>query len=370
MRELGFLRRQSLQTLLDALRAAGYRVIGPQVRDGAIVYDDLAEAGALPLGWSDEQAPGRYRLSHSASARCFAWANGPQALKPLLFPPEEDLWQVTRDAGGGLRFDAVMQAAKPLAVIGVRACDLAALHLNDRHFLGNAHDPGYAARRAGMCLVGVPCDHAADTCFCASTGDGPAITADCDLVLAELDHGFVVSSGTARGQAIGARLPLTPVTGGDRQAVADALDAAAKRQYRQLPAGAGRVSLDGRPDHPAWHAVGERCLACGNCTSVCPTCFCHAQFDNAALDGLTSTHGRRWDSCFSAGHSWIHGRPHRPEIAQRYRQWLTHKLDNWHDQYGRSGCVGCGRCITWCPVGIDLTAEAQRIGAAAAAKGD
>jgi len=108
-------------------------------------------------------------------------------------------------------------------------------------------------------------------------------------------------------------------------------------------------------DNDAWHDIAARCLSCGNCTLVCPTCFCHSENDVAELDGKTSSHYRDWDSCFSQGHSYIHGITIRSETSQRYRQWLTHKFASWHDQYGRSGCVGCGRCITWCPVGIDVT---------------
>ncbi|MEN8176169.1 MAG: 4Fe-4S dicluster domain-containing protein, partial [Pseudomonadota bacterium] len=96
-------------------------------------------------------------------------------------------------------------------------------------------------------------------------------------------------------------------------------------------------------------------------TSVCPSCFCHSHEEETELGGRRSTHVRRWDSCFNEGHSLMHGHPLRRDIVHRYRQWLSHKLGDWHDQYGRSGCTGCGRCITWCPVGIDITASVTRL---------
>jgi ferredoxin len=136
---------------------------------------------------------------------------------------------------------------------------------------------------------------------------------------------------------------------------------AAEAQQRTLPGRDLQAPLFARLSHPQWQAIGERCLACGNCTAVCPTCFCHSEQEHPALDGGGSEHVREWDSCFTPGHSYIHGVVIRAETSQRYRQWLTHKLGSWHEQYGRSGCVGCGRCITWCPVGIDITEEVTTI---------
>ena len=136
--ETGFLPNAGLQTLLDALHQAGYRCVGPRVRDGAIVYDTLRDISELPQGIVDVQAPGEYRLEKSANPRHFSWANGPQALKPFLFAAREPLWRSGRDARGELRFVELAPPGESLAFVGARACDLAALRLQDRHFLEGA----------------------------------------------------------------------------------------------------------------------------------------------------------------------------------------------------------------------------------------
>ncbi len=361
--ETGFLPRAALQALVDALRDAGYRCIGPQLRDGAIVYDTLARVEQLPLGARDRQAPGSYRIEHTESPRHFSWANGPQALKPLLFTPRETLWRAARDDRHSIRFVEHAQApAQPLALVGARACDLAALRLQDRHFLdGPFADRYYAARRENLFLVAVDCAHPADTCFCASTGDGPRAEDGYDLALGELDDGYLLRTGSERGRGIAAKLELSPAGESLQRTADEEIVLATRQQTRNLPSRELRDTLFANLTHPRWDQVAERCLSCGNCTSVCPTCFCHTELDEPMLDGSESGHVRAWDSCFTAGHSHIHGITLREDTGKRYRQWLTHKLGSWHDQYGRSGCVGCGRCITWCPVGIDITEEAAAI---------
>jgi ferredoxin len=354
----GYLPRAQLDALLTALRARGYALIGPMERDGAIVYRSIDRAADLPSGWHAEQGPGRYTMQRDDSPRFFAWANGPQALKPLLFAPRESLWRAQRDPRGKLHFEAATPNVQPTAVIGVRACDLAALALHDAHFLRQDRpDRAYAARRAQLFVVAVDCSHPADTCFCASTGDGPEATHGYDIALAELDDGFVVRSGSARGAGIVADLELAAATPAQMQAGAEQSRRAAAAQRHSLPSRNLRDALFARLEHPQWDDVAARCLACANCTSVCPTCFCFRESDDAALEGDSATHRREWDSCFTAAHGYIHGMQVRPDVRTRYRQWLTHKLAGWHDQFGRSGCVGCGRCIAWCPVGIDITAE-------------
>jgi len=361
MEDSKFLPRRALQTLFDALKRQGFRTLGPAVLDGAIQYRDLIDADGLPQGRTDEQSPGSYHLKADGSVRCFAWANGPQAFKPWLFSARETLWQTRRDSSGKLTFAAQPIKERPLALIGARACDLTALALQDKHFLDAVRDPYYARRRQDLFIVAVHCTHPAETCFCASTGDGPRATHGFDLALSELDRGYLVEIGSERGQIIALQLPLQPAGDGLQKAANAEIAEAGRRQGRKLPPGNLRDALFDRLEHPHWEELAARCLSCGNCTSVCPTCFCHAEHDQPELGGASSQHVREWDSCFSAGHSYLHGFSIRPDTSHRYRQWLTHKLGSWHEQYGRSGCVGCGRCITWCPVGIDITAETKAI---------
>ena len=358
----GFLPREAFQRLLDLLRQRGYRCVGPVVEDGAIVYREVARAAQFPAGVGQEQAPGRYCLTETGGDRLFAWANGPQALKPLVFAPHETLWSAARGDGGALRFEGVPAAQEPLAVIGVRACDLAALALQDRHFLGRDQpDPWYQARRERLLLVGVDCTHPADTCFCASTGDGPALEYGYDLGLSELTEGFLVLPGNPLGSALLADLDLEPATLEQLDRASGEVMEAAAHQSRVLPSRRLRDELYGRLDDGRWQQVAQRCLACGNCTSVCPTCYCFRAAQEGPLDGRQATQVRVWDSCFNRSHGSVRGHVIRANVSDRYRQWLTHKLAGWHDQFGRSGCVGCGRCISWCPAGIDLTEEAAAL---------
>lgn len=358
-----FLAHQHLPQLFEVLKQAGFQCVAPQVREGTIVYDILEECAQLPRGVSDQQAPGKYRLTQQDdNPRYFAWANGAEALKPMTFAPREILWKAERDVQGQLRFVESGLEFKPLAVFGVRPCDLAALHILDQHFAYNTYaDKYYNARRRQMLLISVDCSHPAPTCFCASTGDGPNANSGFDIALTELDDGFLIRTKSSQGKELVEKLPTTEATTFQLSQADKQFEHAVASQTRTLPSHHLKDSLFANLEHPRWKEVGARCLSCGNCTSVCPTCFCHNEVEVAELDGKSSAHYRQWDSCFTLGHSYMHSEVLRKETHLRYRQWLTHKLGSWHDQYQRSGCVGCGRCITWCPVGIDITEEATAI---------
>lgn len=384
-----FLPQANFQSFIDAIKRSGYRCVGPVVKDGAIVYEELDKASQLPWGVFDIQQPGQYSIREksppsrpdllnvtpksnapaenqnsskvdldNADNRCFAWANGPQNLKPLVFPAREKIWSVIKNTDHTLQFEPAQLTSLPTAVLGVRACDVAALDLMDKHFLSADNpDPWYQLRRRNLFLIGVNCSHPAATCFCVSTGDGPQVGQGVDIVLSELDDGFLLKAQTQAGKAITAQLPLQQAASAQWDKATAELEKAVAVQQRKVPLRNMQTYLMAKLEHPRWSDVASRCLACGNCTMVCPTCFCHNQVEEQALDGRRSDHYRQWDSCFTQGHSYIHGITIREDIAPRYRQWLTHKFGTWHTQYGRSGCVGCGRCITWCPVGIDVTEE-------------
>jgi len=367
-----------LQALVDALLARGFDVVGPVVRDGAIAFGPVRAVTELPAGWGDEQEPGRYRLHHRDDPLLFGYAAGAQSSKPLFFPAQEVLWRVRRDEDG--RADGVQPtpeaapaAETPVAVLGVRSCDLAAIGIQDTVLLRRTYgDAAYALRREGTFVVAVTCSHPADTCFCVSmgtgprpgAGPGPAAAYDLAMteVLDELGHRFVVEVGSERGADLLAELEtggaVVPDAAPADLAAADQVAAAATaRMGRRLETDGLKDLIYAAAESPVWDEVASRCLACGNCTQVCPTCFCTDVRDVTDLTGGLVERERVWDSCFNAEYSYIHGGSVRASTRARYRQWLTHKLASWEDQFGMSGCVGCGRCITWCPAAIDLTAE-------------
>ena len=357
--------RAELQRLLDALTTAGYSVVGPTVRDAAIVYDLIRSVEELPAGWTDRQEAGRYRLERRDDKALFGYAVGPHSWKRFLHPPVAELWRAQRTADG-FRAETAVDDAPRYAFLGVRGCELHAMAIQDRVLIGDRHaDPIYRARRERAFIVAVECGTPGGTCFCVSMQTGPAVQSGFDLALTELTdgprHAFVVRVGSDRGGEILAQVPHREASAVERAAAEASVARAAERMGRELQTGGLRDLLLRNFEHPRWEEVASRCLSCGNCTLVCPTCFCTSVDDTTDLAGTTARRVRRWDSCFTMDFSYLHGGSARASGKSRYRQWMTHKLATWIGQFGTSGCVGCGRCITWCPVGIDLTAEARAI---------
>jgi ferredoxin len=352
----------TLEPLVRRLRADGYVVVGPTLGDDAIVLAEIEHASDLPHGWGVSTGPGVYRITRRGDGAAFAHSAGPQAWKRFLHPPREQLGSVVRD-GDEVRFSEPEPADTRYAFLGVRACDLRAIAVQDRILgVGNR----YAQRRARTLLIAVNCTEPSATCFCVSAGGGPEAEDGYDLVLTELSEPgpeprYVASAGSPEGQRILDAIPHEAAEPEDESRADEMVRAAAGRMGRALPDVDLRAMLQSTLDAERWNDVAARCLACGNCTMACPTCFCTSVSDTTDLTGDHAERWQHWASCYETDFSYLHGGSVRPTIHSKYRQWLTHKLGTWHDQFGESGCVGCGRCIVWCPVGIDITEEATAL---------
>ena len=343
-----------LASIVRTLVDSGRRVIGPVVRDGVITLGPVTDADEFPTGRHDEQGPGRYRTFDTGDGSYFGYATTAHGWKRYVHPEQTVVIRSHRGADGIVIDDAPVDTP-PLAFVGIRSCDLAAL---DRLGTVLVADDGHRRRRVDLAVVAVACTASAATCFCASMGTGPAPGAGADVVLTELDAGtFVATAQTRTGEDLLAACPRAEPATPHQVAEAGALVASCEAsQVRRLDADAVRRAAEA-PEHRGWNAIADRCLTCGNCTMVCPTCFCTAIEDRTSVTDDGIERRQRWDSSFSLDFSHIHGGPVRASASSRYRQWYLHKLVTWHDQFGTSGCVGCGRCITWCPTGIDITEE-------------
>jgi ferredoxin len=352
-----------LEALITLLRKRGYTVLGPVASNGAIIFDAVTSILNLPAGWTDEQDKGFYRLRERADGALFGYSAGPHSLKNILHPSDAVLRQTERDATG-FRFLPARHQDRKTAFIGVRPCDLHALAILDKVLLEGPYiDACYRSRRDPAFFVAVNCIQPGATCFCTSMGGGPKAAKGFDLALTEVilgdRHYFVAEIGSGPGGEVLGEIVRRESSVEEVEHAERLVREAAGRMGRSMDASGVKELLYSSVEHPHWDRIASRCLACGNCTMVCPTCFCTTIEDFTDLTGARAERRQRWDSCFTAEFSYIHGGTIRSSIASRYRQWMVHKLATWVDQYGELGCVGCGRCIAWCPAGIDITEEVR-----------
>ncbi len=324
------------------------------------------ERGAdFPVGYTDAQDGGYYRITKGDAPTLFGYSVGPHSLKNHLYPSHKRLWRAKRQENG-VAFEEDWQEPPALAFVGLRSCDVHAMLVHDAVLLGGRFvDSDYKARRERLFVVAVNCGQAGGTCFCASMNTGPKATTGYDLSLTEVydgeRHYFTVEWGSELGAAVLDEVPHRSATADETAAASERIQRASDQMGRSMDTKGIRELFSDHLESPQWEEVAGRCLTCGNCTQVCPTCFCSTVEDTTDLTGEVAERWRHWDSCFTLDFSYLHGGAVRKTGASRYRQWITHKLGTWHDQFGMSGCIGCGRCITWCPVGIDITEEVAKM---------
>jgi len=355
-----------LHALLEGLASRGYALIGPTVRSGAIVYDSITTVDDLPRGWGDEQQPAHYRLKRRDDGMYFSFAAGPLSWKKFVYPPRATMFRAAR-TGKGFTVEGGPPVPPPRrAFIGVRPCELSALLVQDAVFMkGPFVDRGYKAARDNVFIVAVNCTASGGNCFCASMGTGPGAKAGFDLALTEMHEGgrhfFALEAGTPSGEEVLGTLHASSADAKQEAEVRACVARAAGAQTKRVDTADLPQILKNNFEHARWDDVARRCLGCTNCTMVCPTCFCSTVEDSTDLTGMHAERAKRWDSCFTMDFTKVAGGNIRPSLRARYRQWLTHKFSYWVDQFGTFGCVGCGRCITWCPSGIDITAEVDAL---------
>ena len=276
-------------------------MVGPTLRDNAIVYDEIAGLGDLPAGWTDHQDGGSYRLSRREDEALFGYVVGPHSWKKFFHPERLRLWQARRDGAGV----SVIEDADPVprfALLGARSCELHAIAIQDKVFLNSGHRDGdYALRRENALIIAVNCGQAGGTCFCVSMETGPQATSGFDLALTEIldngSHRFLVEVGSQQGSELLDEITHEAANEADQAAAQAAVATARSQMGRTMDTTGIKELLQGNLDHARWDDVASRCLSCANCTMVCPTCFCTtASMLNAGGAGIPAL---RWISLTS-----------------------------------------------------------------------
>jgi len=329
---------------LEHLLREGRRIVAPVEEDGLRLF----------------------RAVHAATQVCLAPGKTRWSPKEFLFPRTETLFTYSADGGEVRLADAVGPETEQV-LFGVRPCDAAGLCRLDAVFHGETADGLYARRRELTTVASLACDEAEPECFCTAVGGSPAGVDGSDLQLVAVGEGWIVRPLTRKGEALTASLRgRAPVPAPEDWAQAEERARRVAERIRQRPiAREWAAVLEASFGLPLWEALGRRCLGCSICTYVCPSCSCFDVQDSG--NAWCGERCRSWDSCtFALFTRHASGHDPRPTQAARYRQRVLHKFAYFPlANDGQTMCVGCGRCVALCPVGMNVHESVQRVAAAA-----
>lgn len=349
-----------METILDKHRlddwvaAIGSRaqVFAPALADGTWNF------AAVKVGAGDTA------LDH---ARLGKHGNTVRPAKGFVFPQREVLYRFRVDAGQPPEITATVPPAEPKVVFGVRPCDGRAMVRNDKVFSCGFADPYYQARRDQVVFVGLACAAPpSSNCFCTSVGGSPQSEDGLDVLMTELDGRYHVKALTERGKhLVDAAADLFDTASAEDARDVEQAHAAALGFPQRSLAGLEAVAagLKRNFDSPLWDTLAQACIGCGACTYLCPSCHC---FDlNDELSSQTPLAGERvrtWDTCQFPDFT-MHSSGHNPRdnTGARLRQRVAHKLLYFVENHNMQQCTGCGRCISHCPVGIDIVRVASEV---------
>ena len=304
-------------------------VVGPTRGKGGTEYAEVAGAEELEL----------------ERTNCI---KGP---KEFFFPQSETLVEFEGYVDKAVPVGE-LEKPKPLVLLAARPCDVRSLEILDRLFVNEDFvDDYYKAKRDAASILCLSCNEPRPTCFCTSVGGNPFDTTGCDVSMTKVRGGFLLEAHSDKGEALVQDL-------GD----ADATVLAEKDRLKQEAARSigTELGIEGLPeklkgmfDDPVWSELTDKCLGCGVCTYLCPTCHCFDIQDEAVDD--RGKRVRNWDSCMFPIFTY-HGSGHQPRDRrhQRMRQRILHKFNYYVENFDVIACVGCGRCITECPTNEDL----------------
>ena len=356
---------QQIEKLFESVRSQVDYIVGPKLSQGAICLETVENFSELPRGFRDKQDAGSYNLEATNSDSLFQYSVGPNSLKKFLHPAKQKLWTASKNQLEDTDFHEEEAPTSRIAFFGMRSCDVKSLEILDRVFLESGFtNSQYEKQRKDVVLITASCAEPSSVCFCTSMDHGPKPQKfDLNIIeiYSESSHFFLLQVGSKIGEIIAGSINLEKASTEEIQQSEDSYLRAVQKIERTLETKDLKEKIQDNLESPQWDKIADKCLSCANCTMVCPTCFCSTSYDQSDLEGNHVERWLNWDSCFNNDFSYIHGGAVRSSTKSKYRQWLSHKFSSWFDQFGSSGCVGCGRCIAWCPVGIDLTVEIPKV---------